>query len=435
MVLKIRKSVAGREAPRKPFDAERRRTLILIVAATLAFAGKAALSLTTYGTNDVLFWEANIRKIQSEGGLALYRDGAVPTLGKKQYRVERFNQPPFMVHAFRAWGVAAALSGIPFRVWLRVTSAVADIGILLLVCGILGTGKRLALSRLLQIALSQVLILASGFHGNTDSVMIFFLLLSIYLIQTGRSDWKAGAALGMAANIKVVAVIFTPVILLYLPATRRRVEFALSAAGIWLAGSMPYLAQDPALVIRSVFGYNSSGSGYWGLSAIAALVSKEALEAYRTFGKALALAAVFVASLGVHLWARRASLFLRCAFIAFLFLFVLNGFGPQYLVWLVPWSAALPWKKVRWHYALSSVFLCTFYGVWSRGKWYIANLMEQGTRPPREALAAILAAACWVSVGAMIIVIGAQLLGRSGGDNQDVAASASHRSLPDDDLS
>ena len=45
---------------------------------------------------------------------------------------------------------------------------------------------------------------------------------------------------------------------------------------------MPYLAQDPALVIRSVFGYNSSGSGYWGLSAIAALLSKDALDAYRT---------------------------------------------------------------------------------------------------------------------------------------------------------
>jgi hypothetical protein len=423
MVPNIRKGVAGREALRNPFDAERRRTLILIVAATLAFVGKISLSLTTYGTNDVLFWEANIRKIQSEGGLALYRDGAVPSLGEKQYRVERFNQPPFMVHACRAWGVAAAVSGLPSRVWLRLTSAVSDIGILLLVWGILGTGKRLALSRLLPIALSPVLILVSGFHGNTDSVMIFFLLLSIYLIQTGRSGWNAGAALGMAANIKVVAVIFTPVILLYLPATRRRVEFALSAAGIWLAGSMPYLAQDPALVIRSVFGYNSSGSGYWGLSAIAALLSKDALDAYRTFGKALALAAVLVASLGVHLRARRTSLFLQCAFIAYLFLFVLNGFGPQYLVWLVPWSAALSWRKVRWHYALSSVFLCAFYGAWSRGKWYIANLMEQGTRPPREALAAILAFACWVSVGAMLIVFGTQLLGRPGGDK------------PEDDLS
>ncbi len=416
--LKTGKSVEGCGTFRRPCDVERRRTLILVVAAALAFAGKVALSVTTYGTNDVMTWEADIRKIQSDGALALYRDGAMATLGEKQYRVERFNHPPFMVHALRAGGIAAAVSGIPFRVWLRVTSAIADTGILLIVWGILGTGNPLSLSRLLPVALSPVLILVSGFHGNTDSMMIFFLLLSIHLIQTGRSGWQAGAALGMAANIKVVPLIFVSVILLYLPTTRRRVEFALSAAGIWLAGSMPYLAQDPALVIRSVFGYNSSGSGYWGLPAVASLISNDALKAYMTFGKPLAFAAVLVASWGVHVWVRRASLFAQCAFIGFLFLFMLSAFGPQYLVWLVPWSAALPWRKVRWHYALSSVFLCAFYGAWSRGSWYIVNFMETAApRPSREALVAILAFACWASVGAMVIVCGKQLRDRPDPEN------------------
>ena len=268
----------------------------------------------------------------------------------------------------------------------------------------LGSQKPLPLSRLLPVALSPVLILVSGFHGNTDSVMIFFLLLSIFLIERGRSGWEAGAAFGMAANIKVVPLIFAPVILMYLPA-KRRVGFAVSAAGIWLAGSMPYLAQDPRQVIRSVFGYNSV-SGFWGFSAMAALISDDSLKAYRTFGKPLALAAVLVASFGIQVWAGRASIFMRCAFIAFLFLFVLSGFGVQYLVWLVPWTAAFPWKKVRWHYALSSVFLCAYYGVWSRGRWYIANTLEATPHPPREGLVAILAAACWVSVGAMVVVCG-----------------------------
>jgi hypothetical protein len=423
MILKIQKRVAVCEVPLKSFIAQRRK-LILIVAASLAFATKAALSVTTYGTNDILFWEADIRKIQSDGGLALYRDGAVPTLGGKHYGVERFNQPPFMVHAFRAGGVAAAVSGIPFRVWLRITCAAADIGILLLVRGIMGIGSQLALSRLLPVALSPVLILVSGFHGNTDSVMVLFLLLSIYLVQSGRPAWQAGAALGMAANIKVIPLIFVPVILMYLPTTRRRVEFALSAAGIWLAGSMPYFARDPALVFRSVFGY-SGVSNYWGLSAIASLISGDALKAYRAFGKPLALAAALVASWGIHLWAGRASLFLRCAFIAFLFLFVLSGFGTQYLVWLAPWSAVFPWRKVRWHYALSSVFLCAYYGLWSRGKWYLANTLEVTPHPPKEALVAILAVACWVSVGAMVIVCGQELRKQLGRNHQSMSGAAS----------
>ncbi len=390
----------------KGFAGERHRKTILVVCAALAFAGKTALSFTTYGTNDVLFWEANVRKIELDGGLALYRDGAKPVLGEKQYRVEPFNQPPFMIDALRAGGAVAAISGIPFRVWLRITSAIADVGMLLLVWGILGTGKQVPSSRLLPIALSPVLLLVSGFHGNTDSVMMFFLLLSVYLIETGRSGWVAGAALGMAASIKVVPLIFIPVILPYLPIARRRVEFLLSAAGIWLAGSMPYLAEDPALVFRSVFGYNSI-SGFWGLSALAAFFSQG--NVYRGIGKPLALATVLLASWGVHVWARQAELFSRCAFIAFLFVFVLSGFGVQYLVWLVPWSAALPWRKVRWHYGISSVFLCAYYGIWSHGRWYIANLLEGGLAPPRGALILILATCCWVSVGAMVIVWGREL--------------------------
>ena len=44
------------------FAGERRRKMILVVCAALAFAGKATLAFTTYGTNDVLFWEANVSR-------------------------------------------------------------------------------------------------------------------------------------------------------------------------------------------------------------------------------------------------------------------------------------------------------------------------------------------------------------------------------------
>lgn len=136
-------------------DASMKR--IVILAAMLAFAGKLALTLNTYGTNDMLFWEANLRKIQANGGLELYRDGAAPVWQGKVYRVERYNQPPFMIHLLRFWGAASAASDIPLRVWLRASSAVADFGMLLLVCGIL-KAERLPVcpSILILIALSPV---------------------------------------------------------------------------------------------------------------------------------------------------------------------------------------------------------------------------------------------------------------------------------------
>jgi len=379
-----------------------------MLAVIVAFAIKLALVLATYGTNDVLFWEADIRKIQTDGGLALYRDGAVPRWEDTEYRAERFNQPPFMMHACRAGGAVADASGVPFRVWLRVTGALADIGTFLLVWGIL-RAERLALNppMLLAVALSPVSILVSGFHGNTDPIMICFLLLSIYLIASRRSVWLAGTALGMAMNIKVVPIIFLPAILLYLTSLRSRVAFALSAGAVFLAGSMPYLAQEPALVIRNVFGYNPV-AGLWGFPLIARLVSAEALAGYLIIGKYLALGAVLLASIWIYIRAPRCPLFLRCGFVAFLFLFLASGFGTQYLVWLVPWSAALPWRSVRCNYALMGADVFLYYGAYSRWGWYMANTM--GYPPLSIVWVGMLQTACWISVGAVTVAYGRQAL-------------------------
>lgn len=34
----------------------------------------------------------------------------------------------------------------------------------------------------------------SGFHGNVDAVMMFFLLLSLFLLQSQRAAWLVGVA-------------------------------------------------------------------------------------------------------------------------------------------------------------------------------------------------------------------------------------------------
>ncbi|HEY2017748.1 MAG TPA: glycosyltransferase 87 family protein [Bryobacteraceae bacterium] len=389
---------ADRSPVRLPFP------WVLLLCGLLALAGKFALSLTTYGSNDVLYWEADLRKIQTEGPLALYRDGAVPSWEGTPYAdAEIFNHPPLMVHVIRAWGTLEAVSGVPFRAWLRLTSSLADFGMLWLVWQILRTKKiQVRPVMLVLLALSPVSILVSGFHGNTDPVMVFFLLLSIYAIETGRPAWVAGVAFGMAINIKIVPVVFAPLILLYLGLMRRRLVFTLAAGLVFLAGSMPYLAQDPILLIRSMFGY-SPVMGSWGLPEIAYLLPGNMLSAYRTIGRPLALLLVLAASLWIHRRAPHTSLFVRCGSLAFLFLFVASGFGPQYLAWLVPWWVVLPWKSARWHYVSASAFLCLFYTVWSRGGWYIANMIENRPMPPGTVPLFFLEMGCWVSVGMVVI--------------------------------
>src|SRR5579862_156244 len=241
---------------------------IFLPVCILALTAKLALSLTTYGSNDMLTWEADLRKVQADQSLALYRDGSIPVWHGKPFNAEPFNHPPFMIHVLQAWGAASNVTGLPLRVWLRATCALADFAMFWLVWGILeAEGLPVRLPMLFLLAVSPVSILVSGFHGNTDPILMLFVVLSVYLIAAGRPVWLAGAALGMALNVKVVPVIFLPAILLYLATSRRRVEYCLAAAVVFLAGSVPYLIQDPWLVIRGVFGYQPV-RGYWGLPEI-----------------------------------------------------------------------------------------------------------------------------------------------------------------------
>lgn len=240
---------------------------VVIAAVALAFALKVAVAFNTYGSNDVITWERHLAKIKNDGGAAWYRDGA-DILGPDGRRlgVQSANHPPLVIHMLLAWDCLARLTGLPFRFWLRLTSSLADIGSLILVsiC-LIGAGMPVQPGAMLLIALSPVSIMVSAFHGNTDPVMMFFVLLSIWVVQREGPAWVSGAAIGVALSIKIVPIIFAPAFLLYLPAMRRRIEFTVATAAVFMGTSLPYLTQDPALLVQRIFGYSSTPAA-WGVS-------------------------------------------------------------------------------------------------------------------------------------------------------------------------
>jgi hypothetical protein len=377
----------------------------LLIAAAVALTAKLVLAFVTYGTNDVLTWEADLRTLKASGQRTLYVDGSRPTWPGNPVGVrQQFNHPPVMIHVLRAGAALAETTGLPFRTWLRVSCALADTAMLWLVCGIL-RAERIApdASSLVGVALSPASLLISGFHGNTDPIMVCFLVLSIYLIVTGRPTWLAGATFGLAISIKIVPILFLPVVLLALSPVRRRAVFALSAGAVFLLGSMPYLAQEPMLVIRNVMGY-TPGAGLWGFPLLALMISEEAHAGYLAIARFAVPGAVLLAALWVHFRAPDCPLFLRCGFGVFLLLFLAPGFGLQYLVWLVPWSAALPWKSARWHHAIVGADLMLFYGAFSRWRWDLANTFDYA--PPAIPFVGMLNALCWISVGAIALMFG-----------------------------
>ncbi|HEY0082466.1 MAG TPA: hypothetical protein VGB61_06730 [Pyrinomonadaceae bacterium] len=409
------------------------------VAAALAFLFKLYLALYTQGTLDAAAFADHLVKIEALGGVGAYRvSGAFNN---------PFNSPPFIIHFLKALGWLTHSTALPFAFWLRLPCILADACSLLLVWKLLARSpashlhapmprhntdappNALAPSNataprdvpaprecdvpllLIAFALSPVSIIISGFHGNTDPVMIFFVLLSAYLLETQEGAWRvplAAIAFGLALNIKVAPLIFAPVLWFYLPGMRRRIEYFGLAALVFLCGSLPYLLSDPAVIAQSVFGY-ASIYGYWGWTQLAATWLPESLRFARpphdvvgahalaaAVGKWLMLALIVAAALWQNRRAhRRPPLPLQLGLAAALFLFLTPGFGSQYLSWLAPWVVFLGLRASLAYYIAGGLYLSVSYSC------YIYR-----AAPPFycvEPLTFSLPLICWASVFAVLI--------------------------------
>lgn len=352
------------------------RKWLLVAVIAVSFALKIALAVSTYGTNDALTWEANIEKIHTDGALALYRDGAVPTHGGERFSKQQFSHPPFMVRVITAWGWLADRTGFPMRFWIRLTCSLADVASVILLLRILNAlHMRFSPVAVVLVILSPISILVSGFHVNTDPIMVSFVLLSIYLIQQRSPAWVAGCAMGMAINIKIVPILFIPAACLYLRDWKKAIGFATGAGLVFLTGSLPEIVQDPLLIWNGLSGYSSTPR-MWGFSRLSwALLPEYLYTVYSHSTKTAMLLALF----GLSVWMnmkKSIPLIFQIACVAFLLLSLTPGFGVQYLAWLVPWTALLSLRQAIIFHAASGVFLLAFYHRASRGLWYLANTFD-----------------------------------------------------------
>ena len=372
---------------------------IIALAAFAAFLVKIALALRTYGTNDVYTFEKFWHWSQY--------------LGVGLYRVAwDYNHPPFMLHMLRAMGWLAEITQIPFSFWLRVPGIVADPITLLLVWKTLGSRaqERSVRWALLLLAIAPPLILVSGFHGNTDTIMVMFLVLTTHLIEKGRT-WLAGAAFALAMSFKVVPVLMIPVILLNLGSHRRRLVFFGVAGTALLLLWSPYVFQDPFAVVRKTIGYRSL-YGQWGLSYLAEryLSSQNWINRIlRSLGAYLLVAAIARLAVWMNHIHPKPSLFSQMGFVFFFFMALSNGFGVQYLTWLVPWAVGLGAVPVALYYLTSGAFLLLVYNYWSEGfPWYLADSNRVLGYQSHLAYFQLL---CWLTVVYLLVVAWKQIQG------------------------
>ncbi len=353
----------------------------MISAGLVAFLLKIVLATCTAGTNDVRTWEHDLTTLRTAGFVELYRSGVQydSPAGRLEQR-QVFIHPPAVLHALRLLGS---------RFWLRALCALADAGTLVLLWSMFGSR-----TQILVLALSPVSILISGFHGNTDPMMMFFLVAAVFFAERGHAGYavtSSGAAFGLACSVKLIPLIFAPAILLSLPELRLRFQWLAAAAAVWIGLSLPYLAQEPALILKSMLGYGSA-SGLWGLGLISTL-----LGAGSIFTSTAKWIALFAAGCVPLVLKRR--LFEQCGLIAFLFLFLSPGFGLQYLAWTLPWSVLLHRRAMIVYHTVATAFALSVYAAASQNT--AAGIYADLLNPAHFPVLVLMGIVCWVTIAAI----------------------------------
>ena len=364
----------------------RKRWIAIVLVGAIAFAAKLLLALKTYGTNDVYTYER----------FALWSR----YFGAELYKIAPdLNHPPSMLHFLSGLLWMSDHTHLPFHFWLRFPGILADAATLWLVCRILGPriAQRSVFIVVLLIAIAPIHILISGFHGNTDPIMIFFVMAAVWLAGYRDRPAAGGAAYGMALCIKVAPVILVPVLFLSLAGMRRRAAFFLTTASVVAIAWSPYIFQQPAAVIHQVFGYKSS-YGLWGFSwlfrqlANAWPASQWINNGFSRFGSAFVVVAILVLSVWMNRLTRKPSLYTQVGMVFLLFFTATSGFAVQYLAWLTPWVAELGALPVALFIVTGSVFLLVVYNYWNLGMpWYLAIAYPWSSHQYFQVL-------CWTSV-------------------------------------
>src|SRR5207245_3218220 len=166
----------------------------------------------------------------------------------------------------------SAATHIPFRILFRTPFALLDAGNALLLFLLLPQNRW----RFMAVAcywLSPAAILISAYHGNTDTAVAFFLLLSVWL-ATNQRIVSSGAALGASLWVKLPGILALPALLILFRRWRLRGIFLLAAAITALSTYLPALIQDYKVVCANVFGYRglilqtAEGVPLWGPSVL-----------------------------------------------------------------------------------------------------------------------------------------------------------------------
>ena len=356
----------------------RDRSTFWILAATLvAFALKLTIACTTLGTNDVITFYEFARNLHLHGLEWTY-----------QHSIS-FNHPPVTAYYLRAIYYLDHLPfcrsyGLTFPFLLRLPGILADVVVVLALLWAVKNDARVRIPpwALLLFALSPVSLMITGFHGNTDPVMVMFLVLAA-LSTLRNKPVLAGLFLALSCQIKIAALLLCPVFFFFWIARSATfpflIPFAVTTALLWAEPLLKF----PTLFLHNVLSYGS----FWGIWGITYWLRLTSLPQFGvvTFHDlpfwenviVTALKLLIIIAVLTIAWRRRnleGRAFFDSLSYSWIIFFVLSpGVCVQYMIWLAPFILISSPPFYCWLVAASSLFVFFFYNVTAGGlPWYAA---------------------------------------------------------------
>ncbi len=344
--------------------------LDVFACALVTVIAKLRIAATTEGTNDITHWRFFASSVQKLGPIGIYAT---------HYRVP-FNHPP-LIGWFLVACNAISSHGPSLRFLIRVPATISDVATAFLVFELVRRFRSLAeaTAAAVAVALSPVLFVISGFHGNTDPVFVLFILLSAYLVVRDRPFW-AGVSAAASLSIKLVPVVSLPVIVAALVRDRRRLIAATRGFLVVLLPLWgPVVVRQWTGFKRNVLDYKGllPKDGRWGIVDFARHAHDAGLVDHLIGPGRFAALAISALVPALLVFKRPDAVAAGVALSLTTFLLLTTNFGTQYIAWaaasvllLDVWAGAI-------YNLIAGVFLVIVYTHWTDGfPWYQARARQ-----------------------------------------------------------
>ena len=379
--------------------------LVVVSVAILAAFVKIGIALTTLGTNDVIAFYEFGKAIETHGLIWTYQHSPL------------FNHPPLVGYFLPAltWLARQPFleqNGITFPFLLRLPGIVADFCVVLMLLSFVRQFSELRPPQwaLILFAASPVSIMVSGFHGNTDPVMVLFLVAAA-LLAVRDQPILSGLFLALSCQIKIVPALLLPLFLLFWLERGRWLSFTLSFLGAAFLFCAEPLLRAPHIFVSNVLSYGGFW-GIWGVTYCLRMTGLGDLHKVSFFNLSVVQNAIMaslkilvVAGILVLAWRRRklppAALFASIGYAWMIFFVFSPGVAAQYLVWLAPFVLLLSPSFYPALVVGSSVFLLALYTISSGGfPWYFAHASNK-----LNLISAHWALAPWITLVAGLVAL------------------------------